>query len=321
MLQIAQSTAIEAAPIQDLKTMLINEIPAFVHGRKTEATAKAYKRDLTHYFENIDAVTFGETQRYFNELSEQYAKSTIVRKKAALSKFYDVVLEKAKIMGYDLGELNLNFFTTNIIKETVARSVKQAAKHGKKTLPKHLEWWEVEQILAKINEKPSRLVSLRDTLIILFGVYGGMRRSEMVNAKWSDITDRGQALTIDGKGGEDKIHLHKRVVETLEELKQEYSHWKIDSEYILISTTTRSFGKQMTNLQINRIVEKLTQDINKITVHDLRHTCAVSLIQRGAGIEAVAKHLRHKNIETTRIYLQSIELHKNAAADLLPDQR
>ena len=305
--------------VDGLKQMLMAEIPEFVNGRRTESTGQAYQRDLIHYFDNINRVTFDETKRYFDSLSAEYSKATITRKRAALSKFYDVVLEKAKVKGYEVGNINLNFFKTNIIKECVERSVKKAKKHGNKPLPKHLKWWEVEKLLDVCrNSSENELVAIRNRVIILFGVYGGLRRSEMKDAKWEDIEDDNRALSVDGKGGEGKIHLHKRIIEALAELKAVYQRWGIDSEYILISTTPQTFGQPMSNIQLNRLVKQLTKGIKDITVHDLRHTCAVALIEKGAGIEAVAKHLRHKNIETTRIYLQSKELHENAAADLLP---
>ena len=44
--------------------------------------------------------------------------------------------------------------------------------------------------------------------------------------------------------------------------------------------------------------------IKERSVHALRHSMAVHLLEAGRGIEYVADHLGHKNIQNTRIYAQ-----------------
>ena len=59
-----------------------------------------------------------------------------------------------------------------------------------------------------------------------------------------------------------------------------------------------------------RQVQKLFSDYSKAagikerSVHDLRHSMAVHLLEAGRGIEYVADHLGHKNIQNIRIYAQ-----------------
>jgi integrase/recombinase XerD len=59
-----------------------------------------------------------------------------------------------------------------------------------------------------------------------------------------------------------------------------------------------------------RQVQKLFNDyadtvgIKERSVHGLRHSMAVHLLEAGRGIEYVADHLGHKNIQNTRIYAQ-----------------
>lgn len=59
-----------------------------------------------------------------------------------------------------------------------------------------------------------------------------------------------------------------------------------------------------------RQVQKLFNDyakaagIKECSVHALRHSMAVHLLEAGRGIEYVADHLGHENIQNTRIYAQ-----------------
>ena len=64
------------------------------------------------------------------------------------------------------------------------------------------------------------------------------------------------------------------------------------------------------NFKNQRQVQKLFTDhsqaagIKVRAVHALRHSMAVHLLEAGRGIECVADHLGHKNIQNTRIYAQ-----------------
>lgn len=69
--------------------------------------------------------------------------------------------------------------------------------------------------------------------------------------------------------------------------------------------------EQMDTRTIRRIVEEglhyLGLDAREYSAHSLRHTTAVTLLTRGADIEAVRAEMRHASIDTTRIYLREIE--------------
>ena len=283
----------------------------FIKNQSKENTRKTYDNYITDYLDNVEVPNdLEQTMAYFEEQAQRYAKSTLIGKKAALSSFFDI-LEEWKL-------IPVNLFKTKTFKLAMDKFVEKAREHGHKPEPKHLKWHEIEQVLNRCGT--DTLTGLRNRVIILMGVYGGMRKSEMENAKFTDIKEdlTGWSLKIKGKGGTDYIVIHERLYNAIMDLQKAYKEYGINSEYILISVTSRSIGKKVAPNAINRAVDRLTRGIKDITVHDLRHTCAVQMLSHGAELSRVAKHLRHKNIQTTMVYLESVDRHENSAVNKLP---
>jgi len=309
----------ELITLDTRKAEILKALNIFVSLLKAN-TARAYQKDVEEFMASVKSLTLKEAMAYFQQLqSEGYSASTIDRKKAALSKFFQFL--------YENGQTSSNPFITETFK-LMMKKVRQDADRSEANLSNkpeahHLKWDEVERMLSLCG---SSLEGLRNRSIILLGVYEGLRRSEMVNLKWSDIREEvnGRSLLIRAaKGGTDRVDLHNRVYETLEDLQKAYQNAGIESEHILVSLSNRSHGCQLTEVSLNRIVKMLAKTAglkksDEITAHDLRHTCAVQLLLHGASIERVSSHLRHKNIQTTMTYLKTLEIHENSAVAFLP---
>jgi len=309
----------ELITLDTRKAEILKALNIFVSLLKVN-TARAYQKDVEEFLAGVKDLTLKEAMGYFQQLqNEGYSASTIDRKKAALSKFFQFL--------YENGQTSSNPFTTETFR-MMMKKVRQDADRSEANLSNkpeahHLKWDEVERMLSLCG---SSLEGLRNRSIILLGVYEGLRRSEMVNLKWSDIREEvnGRSLMIRAaKGGTDRVDLHKRVYEALEDLQKANKDAGIESEQILVGLSNRSQGKKLSEVSLNRIVKMLAKAAglkknDEITAHDLRHTCAVQLLLHGASIERVSSHLRHKNIQTTMTYLKTLEIHENSAVAFLP---
>ncbi len=308
----------EMITLDTRKAEILKALTIFVSLLKAN-TARAYQKDIEDFLEGVEALTLKDTMTYFQQLQLQgYSSSSIDRKKAALSRFFQFLFEN--------GQMPSNPFATETFR-MMMKKVRQSADRAEVSLnrkpeARHLKWDEAERLLSVCDQS---IEGHRNRVIILLGVYEGLRRSEMVNLKWSDIKEEinGRSLVVHGKSGSDRVDLHKRVEEALEDLQEAYSQEGIETDHVLIGVSNRSYGKKLTDVSLNRIVKDLARraDLKKpeeITAHDLRHTCAVQLLLHGASVERVSRHLRHKNIQVTMTYLKTLELHQNSAVAFLP---
>ena len=125
-------------------------------------------------------------------------------------------------------------------------------------------------------------------------------------------------LLPDTKGGKDqyvKIPLH--VVESIQKVSELYG---ISKGPIWRSLSNNSRGKRLTARSIYRVVSKHSR-LAGLTVHvgahTLRHTGCTLAIEAGATVQQVQTHARHKNLETTMIYVHQRDKLADSAADFI----
>jgi len=145
---------------------------------------------------------------------------------------------------------------------------------------------------------------IRDKFIITL-LYGtGMRLSEMVNLRLSNI-DFGQSIIkVLGKRNKERIiPLHKELEkETTNYLLARKQAFPDPGTDILILT---SKGKPAYPKLIYRVVHKylaLVSTINKKSPHVIRHSFATALLNHGADLNAIKELLGHANLSATEIY-------------------
>jgi len=171
---------------------------------------------------------------------------------------------------------------------------------------------EIEKILAvakEISEKPYSLLQARFYDILLFAMNTGMRKSEILNLKWKDISP-GVARVI-GKGNK------ARIVPLNETARQIIERQPRRDEYVFY----------IPNRHQPDLFRRTTQYIKKKTgidfhFHLLRHYFASTLLARGVDIITVAELLGHSRASTSLIYSHtSLERKASAVAtlDTLPD--
>jgi integrase len=135
-----------------------------------------------------------------------------------------------------------------------------------------------------------------------------MRRGEILNLKWSDI--KNGSLTV---RGEEAKNSQTRVIPLNEEARKVLRDWKSDNVWIFPGS------EESPLTTIKRSWAKVRKDAKLPTLrfHDLRHTFATRLLQRGADIKTVSVLLGHRDIAVTARYLHATDESKRNAVDLL----
>ncbi|MGC9151894.1 MAG: site-specific tyrosine recombinase XerD [Microbacter sp.] len=170
-------------------------------------------------------------------------------------------------------------------------------------LPEVLSVEEINAIIDAIDL--SSLEGHRNRAIIetLYG--SGLRVSELVQLKISNIDfDRGIAR-IDGKGSK------QRLVPLSEEALAQIAHWREMRNHLKIQKGHEDFlflnrrGAKLTRVMILIMVKQLAEKagVKKvISPHTFRHSFATHLLEGGANLRVIQQLLGHESIMTTEIY-------------------
>ena len=155
--------------------------------------------------------------------------------------------------------------------------------------PCTVEKKDVEAFRQRLLESGSK----RDFCIVTLYAYSGIRRSECVNLKLSQIDLTAKEICIVGNGDKHRlVYLNDKTVHAIREyLKVRDS----DSPYLFVS---RQSGK----LNPSRINQIFNQYSDVITPKTLRHYFCSNALESGYSIHEVANQAGHSNVQTTLIY-------------------
>lgn len=171
-------------------------------------------------------------------------------------------------------------------------------------LPDTLSFDDVNRIIKAINISTDLGRRNHCMIEVLYGC--GLRVSELIDLKMSNINFKESYLKVEGKG--DKARFVPLAAYTAELIKQYIkeirSKYKINKkcEDILF---LNSRGSSMSRVIVFIIIKELTEKagINKkISPHTFRHSFATHLLQNGADLRYIQEMLGHSSITTTEIY-------------------
>jgi integrase/recombinase XerD len=198
------------------------------------------------------------------------------------------------------------FFNFLIIEETIKVNPTElfdSPKIGRK-LPDTLSFLEIEQLLEAIDLSEPEGQRNRAILEVLYSC--GLRVSELVNLKFSEIYFDEGFIQVHGKGNKSRLVPIGNDAQkyTLIYLEQVRNHIIIKKEANDIVFLNRR-GNKLSRVMIFLIIKNLAKKIGltkKISPHTFRHSFATHLIEGGADLRAVQEMLGHESITTTEIY-------------------
>lgn len=190
-------------------------------------------------------------------------------------------------------------------------------------LPETLSLEEIDLMIAQIDMSKSDSHRNRAIIEILYG--SGLRVSELINLRLSDMYLQEGYMRIIGKGSKQRlVPISPVAVEWFEYWLQDRSALDIKPEAIDIAFLNR-YGRQLTRAMIFTIIKTLARKagIQKtISPHTLRHSFATHLLQNGADLRIIQQLLGHESISTTEIYTH-IDIHdlREAVLKYHPENR
>ena len=170
-------------------------------------------------------------------------------------------------------------------------------------LPDVLTLDEIDSMIAQLDMSKAESHRNRAIIEMLYG--SGLRVSELVNLRLSDIYRQEGFMRITGKGSKQRLVPISPVADQwLQYWLEDRSKLDIKPEYSDIVFLNR-YGRQLTRAMIFTIIKTLAReaDIHKnISPHTLRHSFATHLLQNGADLRIIQQLLGHEDITTTEIY-------------------
>ena len=249
-------------------------------------TVKAYEADISSLFQWLDTEDLkyknlqeDHINQYISFLFQRKMRSSSVNRKISSIKSFYIFLVKR------------NFVKNSPLNDLV--TPKQ-----EKYLPESMSEAEVDKLLN--SPDVSNKIENRDKAMIEMLYATGMRISELVNLKMTDVDMKRCVVKVFGKGSKERlVPFGETALDSLRSYLNERE--QSSSKEIFLSNR----GKKMTRVafwqrvKIYLIRENLK---NSISPHTLRHAFATHLLNRGADLRSVQLLLGHSDLSTTQIY-------------------
>lgn len=250
-----------------------------------------YKDDILEYLDFLkleeleyENIVYEDLRYYLVYLKDKKknSNSSIDRKISALRGFYKYLV--------NLKILEVNPF-----------DIVSGPKKEKK-LPRYFEYNELEELFNSVDI--SSVIGRRDRLILELLYATGVRVSEMVEIKVSDIDISNRNINIIGKGNKERIvKFGEYCLDAINDyLDNSYNKLNINNiNYLFLN----SRGSKLTDRGVRYILDNLIKKTSlnkKISPHMLRHSFATHLLNNGADLLTVQKLLGHESIKATQVY-------------------
>ncbi len=192
----------------------------------------------------------------------------------------------------------------------------ESPKIGRK-LPDTLSEEEIDEIIGAIDLSKPEGERNRAMLETLYGC--GLRVSELINLRLSDLFFKEDFIKVTGKGDKQRFvpisDLNKKYITIYS--KEVRVHQNIQKGFEDILFLNRR-GKQLTRAMVFTIIKQLATKIElgkRISPHTFRHSFATHLLKNGADLRAIQQMLGHESITTTEVYVHLDRTHLTEVMD------
>ena len=264
-------------------------------------TLESYERDLTRLQKwavgngkEVSQLTRADLRKWIASLSRDgLAPTSIARAVSATRGFFKFLMLDGHIKSHPAEDL-----------DTPQRF---------SYLPKFLTEDEINRLFAAPNIGTEEGIRDRAVLEIMYA--SGLRVSELVNLKHTDVDLMAGLVVCHGKGSKERrVPLGKSAIHWLQQysaVKAGYGHSSSPSSPYFFLYRGKPFTRQIAWSMIKRHAERA--GIKNVSPHTLRHSFATHLLQHGADSRSVQALLGHSDISTTQIYTHITDQHLRSA--------
>ena len=290
---------------------------------KSYNTIRSYKRDLLQFaeylfeyekiydFEQIEMMTFRSFIMFLNSPERKKNKSD---KKDVLGRKKEIKPVSKRSINRKISALRTFFKYLQEIKVVKTNKVIYInMPKFEKELPDVINRDELQKLRNVIDT--SKILGLRDRLIIELLYSSGLRSVELINLSEYMVDIEEREIRVIGKGGKERFTFFsetakKCLIKYIAEKQKQYKNYTPDA--IIVNSkgrklTTRSLRRLISGHAKNAGIEK------EITPHVFRHSFAVELLNKGIDMEYLQELLGHSSLSTTQMYTH---VNKNLLRDI-----
>jgi integrase/recombinase XerC len=259
-------------------------------------TVTAYLDDLGFFaaflkkefeYENLLEVNYSQVRGWIVSLVDAGISNTSVnRKMSSLKSFYKFLLKTKQI------------------------DVSPLLKHKALKTPKKIQIpfseKELDNVLNQI-QYPDGFDGMRDKLIIDLFYTTGIRRTELIHLKISNINSSNGTLKVLGKRNKERIlPMLPIIAQQINAYISERSNLKrvADGDFFFVTKKGVKLNDSFVYRLINNYFSNVSEKVKK-SPHILRHTFATHLLNNGADINSVKELLGHSSLASTQVYTHS----------------
>lgn len=287
-------------------------------------------------------------QSYFNYLTfeKRYSRNTIVSYRNDLEQFFAYIAGQYAVTGMDdiapayirswLATLKGEKITAKTINRKVS-SLKSFFKYHLRTgavkatptwsvitpkisrrLPEFVKETDMQQLFQYMSF-PDNWKGRTDRLLLLLFYQAGLRLSEQVNLKESQVDFSRKVIKVLGKGNKERVvpvsaELVSELKAYLQAKRKDLENF--DASCFFVLENGKKLYTKYVYLAVKKYLSQITT-LNKKSPHILRHTFATHLTNNGADLNAVKELLGHSSLAATQVYTHNNieklkEAHKKA---------
>lgn len=274
---------------------LITEFCHYLASEKMRSmnTINSYRSDLENYvyflenkllIDDIKHVTIDDVKKYFAYMKKMgYTATSMSRELSSIRSFHKF--------------LHLE----GIVKENVTTSISTPKKDKK--LPTVLSIEEVMKILSLLNDDGPYNARNHAMIEVMYAC--GLRVSELVNLKISELHLTSKMISTTGKGTKERLIpindyaskvLKNYIIEHRPKLVK-----KGGSNFVFLNNHGEPISRQSFFILIKKLCAEAGIE-KEISPHTLRHSFATHLLEAGTDLRLIQEMLGHEDISTTQIY-------------------
>ncbi len=256
-------------------------------------TVKAYKNDLENFnefafseydYSEIKTIHYSIIRSWIVKLVDSgISNQSVNRKISSLKTYYKFLLK--------IGDIEVSPLAKH---KSLKTSKKIQVPFSEK---------EIENVLNLLKEEKN-FNGVRNKLIVELFYSTGIRRTELVNIKLSDVSISQKTIKVLGKRNKERmIPLLPSVIETIKEyfvFRDNLVEIK-DSSFLFLTLKGVKIYETLVYRIINSYFSTASEKVKK-SPHILRHSFATHLLNEGADLKAVKELLGHSSLASTQVY-------------------
>ncbi len=269
--------------IEDFESYLLLE------KKYSKNTIASYQNDLSKFKEyfikekkSLKSLDNNDLKAYVQSINKSMSAKSVSRNISTLKSFYKFLMIEKYVNKSPL---------TNVVNPKV-----------KKELPKVLS---EEKVIKLLDFQITDNYGYRNKAMLELMYSSGLRVSELINLKMTDVDLELEVVRIFGKGSKERI-IPLGAYASLA-LKDYITYYrgsllkKKNSDYLFLS----SRGDKMTRQAFFKILKKIAKEQGiktEFSPHTLRHSFATHLLKHGADLRSIQELLGHSDVSSTQIY-------------------